>query len=491
MPVDVAATLRLARSPDCPFGDACRHRRRAPPGRQGRQGRHVVLTLDRAMVAAPARPCWPTCPILPSDGLAASLERLVAAGAKGRRPQGARGVHRPHRGGGQRGRVRWRRAARDLCSRRARRRARRTGWRWRVRRSPRPERFADEAGDGRSGRLRQSPCSPPSTPSPTSSADRVRGATPRPSDRRRRRRRHRPPGHGAAAARPRRGAGRHRPLSTGQLRPRRQRRARASRPARPGVPAARARRSSCAIAIEAATALQSGQIDWLPSVAPEVVPVLESDPSLIVGWPAVGRRTGHRLQRPRGPSVCRPERPPGVRPLPRPRRAGRLTPWPIAACPPRPSWRPGPGRRVPPQRSGAPTPRRLGPCSRKPATCVGSDGIYARDDQRLSSEIIIRPGRAELAALMDAVAEALDACGIELRVREVPFSPDVVLPQLEWPNAFDTYLATVHAWASTRPRPRLAGRQPRDDGDRTRAMPTSGAGGTRRPIRCWRPARPR
>jgi ABC-type transport system substrate-binding protein len=25
----------------------------------------------------------------------------------------------------------------------------------------------------------------------------------------------------------------------------------------------------------------------------------------------------------------------------------------------------------------------------------------------------------------------------------VPFSPDVVLPQLEWPNAFDTYLATV------------------------------------------------
>ena len=55
----------------------------------------------------------------------------------------------------------------------------------------------------------------------------------------------------------------------------------------------------------------------------------------------------------------------------------------------------------------------------------------------------MRPGRADLAAMAAAAAAQLRGCGIELGVREVGFSPDVVLPQLEWPNAFETFLATL------------------------------------------------
>ena len=113
---DVAATLRLARSLACPFADACRIAAEHLQDVQVK-GESVVLTLDR-----PWAPLLATfladLPILPSDGLQASLDRLVD-GRQGRRPQGPQRVDRAHLGRGQRRGLRWRRAACHLRTRRA------------------------------------------------------------------------------------------------------------------------------------------------------------------------------------------------------------------------------------------------------------------------------------------------------------------------------------------------------------------------------------
>jgi hypothetical protein len=57
-------------------------------------------------------------------------------------------------------------------------------------------------------------------------------------------------------------------------------------------------------AVEAATALQSGQIDWLPTVAPESCRS-STHPTLVVAGRPRGR-AHHRLQRPRWPSLRGP-----------------------------------------------------------------------------------------------------------------------------------------------------------------------------------------
>jgi peptide/nickel transport system substrate-binding protein len=192
---------------------------------------------------------------------------------------------------------------------------------------------------------------------------------------------------------------------------------------------------------EAATALQSGQVDWLPSVAPEVVPVLEADPALVVaGRPSDAERAivfNVRKGRPYADPTARQA---FARCLDRDAMvaatlAERGLPASTLVAPG--SWA---AKTTKPKAADPKAARKLLEAA---GYTAGPDGIYVRDDLRLASEIIIRPGRAELAALMDAVSDALAACGIELRVREVPFSPDLILPQLEWPNLFDTYLMTL------------------------------------------------
>ncbi|MGH2468247.1 MAG: ABC transporter substrate-binding protein, partial [Candidatus Limnocylindrales bacterium] len=70
----------------------------------------------------------------------------------------------------------------------------------------------------------------------------------------------------------------------------------------------------------------------------------------------------------------------------------------------------------------------------------GPDGIMARAGLRLSSQLYIRTGRADLLAFATAAAAQLKGCGIALQV--VPQDPGglLLLAQLEYPNTFDTVL---------------------------------------------------
>jgi peptide/nickel transport system substrate-binding protein len=71
---------------------------------------------------------------------------------------------------------------------------------------------------------------------------------------------------------------------------------------------------------------------------------------------------------------------------------------------------------------------------------AGSDGIFARGATRLSSEVAVRTGRADLLAAIRAAADQLRQCGIELDVREAELATEVLLEQLRWPNEFETLL---------------------------------------------------
>ncbi len=433
-PADVVTTLQLARSPDCPFGDACRLAADHLQGVKAAKGA-VVLTLTE-----PWSPLLATLladlPILPADALAASLERVEA---------GARAVDRkalaasitdieaavnavacdeP--------------AAPATCSP-ADHVVALTDWlRLAGAVAPRPERFADAAGevdrvaygsaliaavDAMADVLGRPDA--PATPRPTGNAtpasiDRLATALPLLD---------------LAAA----------PVGTGPYR---------LKSYGPGVSVVLERRDPAPAGVpqrveavvlrdptEAATAIQSGRIDWLPSVAPEMVPVLEPDASLIVGARPSGAervivfnvRDGHPYADP----VARQAfaRCLDREALVEATLARRGLPASALVAPG--SWA------AVPARSHDADPEAARTLLEEAGYVVAGDGTYQRDGQRLSSEIAIRPGRAELSALMSDVADALDACGIELTVREVPFSPDVVLPLLEWPNDFETYLATV------------------------------------------------
>ena len=52
---------------------------------------------------------------------------------------------------------------------------------------------------------------------------------------------------------------------------------------------------------------------------------------------------------------------------------------------------------------------------------LGDDGIYAKDGRRLSTTVAVRAGFPERTRWLELVAEQVRACGIELRVAEVPF----------------------------------------------------------------------
>lgn len=433
-PDDVVTTLRLARSPACPFGDVCRLAA-AHISDARVDGDAVVLTLPE-----PWSPLLATVladlPILPADGLQASLERFLAGAAALERPALAEAVVRIEAAvnaeacDGE--------APPAGCSP-AEHIAELTDWlRQAGAVAPRPERFMDATGVvdelaygtalmAAVRALSDVLGSPAAAPTPRATADAAAAAVDR-----------------LAMALPLLDLARA-PVGTGPYRLESYAPGSSIRLERRGpVAAGTPRRIEAVILrdpLEAATALQSGRVDWLPDVAPELVPVLESDPALAVGAHPSGAervvvfnvRDGHPYADPlarqafarcldRDALVAETL---ADRGLP---ASSLVAPGSAYARPAKPRAADAEAARVLLEAAGY---------------LPGRDGIYGRDGVRLSSEIVIRPGRAELSALMAAMARALEACGIELRIREVAFSPDVILPQLEWPNAFETYLATV------------------------------------------------
>ncbi|MBX3031322.1 MAG: hypothetical protein KF809_14335 [Chloroflexi bacterium] len=71
---------------------------------------------------------------------------------------------------------------------------------------------------------------------------------------------------------------------------------------------------------------------------------------------------------------------------------------------------------------------------------VGADGIRQRSGVRLSSSVAVRASRTGVLAMIQAVAEQLRECGIELLVEDLDLTGDQLLAQLRWPNDFDTLL---------------------------------------------------
>ena len=431
---DVVTTLRLARSRACPFGDVCRVAADHITDVKA-DGQNVIVTLSK-----PWSPLLATLladlPILPADGLSASLERLIKGASSIDRKELGVAVDRIE---GAVNAVECDGETPPAGCSPADHVTELTDWLTRAgANAPRPEQFADETGtvDEASHGI--------ALLAAVDALSQVVGrpgaaATPRPSD-------------GAADAAIDRLAMAlplldlaTAPIGTGAYRlasysPGGRIVLEHRGPAETGVP----RRVEATVlrdAAEAATALQSGQIDWLPSVAPELVPVLESDPTLIVtGRPSGAERAIVFNVRDWHPYADPSARQAFARCLDRDTLvtatlAQRGLPASTLVAPE--SWAADPGK------PRAADPEAAAALLEAAGYTLGSDGVYARDGQRLASEVIIRSGRAELSAVMGAVSDGLAVCGIELRVREVPFSPDIILPQLEWPNAFDTYLATL------------------------------------------------
>ncbi len=70
---------------------------------------------------------------------------------------------------------------------------------------------------------------------------------------------------------------------------------------------------------------------------------------------------------------------------------------------------------------------------------LGSDGIYAKGSQRLSTALYVRAGKQQRINFANLAADQLKSCGIEVKVAPSDFST-VLLPLLDYPNKFDTYL---------------------------------------------------
>ena len=68
----------------------------------------------------------------------------------------------------------------------------------------------------------------------------------------------------------------------------------------------------------------------------------------------------------------------------------------------------------------------------------GSDGIYAKGGQRLSTTLYVRAGKQQRINFAQSAADQLKNCGIEVKVAPSDFAT-VLLPLLDYPNKFDTY----------------------------------------------------
>ncbi|MFI5253901.1 MAG: ABC transporter substrate-binding protein [Candidatus Limnocylindrales bacterium] len=192
----------------------------------------------------------------------------------------------------------------------------------------------------------------------------------------------------------------------------------------------------------ATTALLSGDLEWLPEVAPEMAPTLADDPGVrVAARPSGTERALVFNVRPGHPFADPAARLAVLRCVDRPALVAAATNGqglPATSLVAPASWAFAPGR--PPTVDPAATRRALEAAGYQ----AGADGIYARAGVRLSAQLVVRPGRADLAALAAGLSVDLRDCGIELTVQEVAFSSDVILAALEWPNTFDVFLAALH-----------------------------------------------
>ena len=91
---------------------------------------------------------------------------------------------------------------------------------------------------------------------------------------------------------------------------------------------------------------------------------------------------------------------------------------------------------------------------------LGEDGIYAKGARRLSTVVAVRAGYPQRTRWLELVAEQVLACGIELRVAEVPFAsivrmldvyPHVNAAAPESRRPFDAYLGGFNTTAEPDP----------------------------------------
>ena len=71
---------------------------------------------------------------------------------------------------------------------------------------------------------------------------------------------------------------------------------------------------------------------------------------------------------------------------------------------------------------------------------LGSDGVYAKDGQRLSSILYVRVGRPQRLAFAELARDQLKECGIEVEVQEGDLNTVLIPKVLDYPNDFETYL---------------------------------------------------
>jgi ABC-type transport system substrate-binding protein len=191
----------------------------------------------------------------------------------------------------------------------------------------------------------------------------------------------------------------------------------------------------------ASTALQTGEVDWLPELDPSQVSTVAAQSGLRAATRPSGTyrelvfnvRPGHPYADPaarlafatcldRGGdlgaasagagSLAQGPVPPGS--------------WAADADPGWPSYDPAAARAILAQAGWT----------------VGSDGIMTKDGTQLRSQLYIRPAQTTLLAFATSAAAQLKGCGIDLQV--IPEDPGgaLLLAQLEYPNTFDTVLLT-------------------------------------------------
>jgi ABC-type transport system substrate-binding protein len=191
----------------------------------------------------------------------------------------------------------------------------------------------------------------------------------------------------------------------------------------------------------AATALQGGELDWLPDVSADLAAGLgtatnvrvAARPSDTLRLLTFNVRAGHPYADPvaRQAFAACIDRAGDWRAATQGKgqpAEGLLPPgsWAAATSLPWPAYAPAPARAA----------------LEAAGWELGSDGVYARGGQRLASTVYVRPGRADLLDFASTAATQLKACGIALDVQALNLSGQALLDQLEYPNTFETFLGT-------------------------------------------------
>jgi ABC-type transport system substrate-binding protein len=71
---------------------------------------------------------------------------------------------------------------------------------------------------------------------------------------------------------------------------------------------------------------------------------------------------------------------------------------------------------------------------------LGSDGIYAKGNKKLSSILYVRVGRPQRLSFAQLARDQLKECGIEIEVQEGDLNTVLIPKVLDFPNSFETYL---------------------------------------------------